>query len=47
VAGDAGKTPTLSPTPVAIHDHSDVTGQAVEVDLGQEICFDRFRLHRN
>jgi hypothetical protein len=47
VAGDARQMPALRPSPIPIHDNGNVPGQAVEIDLVQEICFDRFCLHGN
>jgi len=45
VAGDARKAPALSPTPIPIHDNGNVLGQAVKIDLDEEISFDRFCFH--
>jgi hypothetical protein len=47
MAGNARQTPPLGPSPIPIHDNGNMLGQAVEIDLDQEFCFDGFCLHGN
>jgi hypothetical protein len=47
VAGDSRQPAALGPTTIPIHDNGDVLGQAVGIDLIQEILIDRFCLHLN
>jgi hypothetical protein len=46
VTRDTWQPPLFCPSPVAVHDDRDVFRKAVQVNLGQELRFRRFDLHR-